>query len=238
MDFTFSAYEGLVKLIQDKGYQICNYFNYIDYKKCVIMRHDVDLSLEDALAFAYIENKLGIKTTYFILLSTDYYNISSKESRDIIKKIINLGHEVGLHFDEMKYKDETNDITESISDEIIIMSYLLNYNIRCVSMHIPSIDTLNNDYNIPGIVNSYSKLFFKEFKYLSDSSHRWREPVLEIIKDGNYQRLHILTHPFWYKKNEAGAVEDINNFVKRTSYKWLTNLYREILHINIDTNTN
>ena len=50
------------------------------------------------------------------------------------------------------------------------------------------------------MINSYGQTFFHDFKYLSDSRRRWREPVEEIIRSGTYDRLHILTHAFWYHK--------------------------------------
>ena len=40
---------------------------------------------------------------------------------------------------------------------------------------------------VPGMINGYGKVYFKEFKYLSDSRRWWREPVEEIIESGQYK---------------------------------------------------
>ena len=80
-------------------------------------------------------------------------------------------------------------------------------------MHRPSKATLEADYRIPGVVNSYGKTFFREFKYLSDSRQRWREPVLDIVRSGAYNRLHILTHAFWYHETERSLRESVRGFV-------------------------
>lgn len=81
-------------------------------------------------------------------------------------------------------------------------------------MHRPSPAALEADYKIPGIVNSYGKTFFHEFKYLSDSRRRWREPVLDIVRSGEYDRLHILTHAFWYHEAEEDISQTVGAFIR------------------------
>jgi len=80
-------------------------------------------------------------------------------------------------------------------------------------MHRPSKETLEANYTIPGMINSYGKEFFNDFKYLSDSRRIWREPVLDIIDSQAYERLHILTHAFWYKDQEESIDDTIRNFI-------------------------
>ncbi len=63
------------------------------------------------------------------------------------------------------------------------------------------------------MINSYGKTFFNDFKYLSDSRRRWREPVLDIINSGQYDRLHILTHAIWYNDIEMDIHNTIKDFV-------------------------
>lgn len=81
-------------------------------------------------------------------------------------------------------------------------------------MHRPSQAALEADCSIPGVVNSYGKTFFRDFKYLSDSRRRWREPVEEIIRSGTYDRLHILTHAFWYREEEEDISRTVGDFIR------------------------
>lgn len=81
-------------------------------------------------------------------------------------------------------------------------------------MHRPSRTTLEADYKIPDIVNSYGKTFFHDFKYLSDSRRRWREPMIDIIRSGKFDRLHILTHAFWYHETEEDITQTVGNFIR------------------------
>ena len=86
-------------------------------------------------------------------------------------------------------------------------------------MHRPSQMNLSANYHIPNIINACSQKFFHEYKYLSDSRRRWREPVLEIIKSECYNKLHILTHAFWYNSTEVSLYETLNNFITSASHE-------------------
>lgn len=216
MEFTIKAYVALLELLMFKGYNFCSYQESDIYEKCVILRHDVDFTLDKALQMAIIENSLGIKSTYFILLSTDFYNVFSKQSFKKLQQIMQLGHEIGLHFDEKRYNIKTiNDMEKHIENELNIISDLLNYQVNVISMHRPSDLVLENDIQFKNIINSYSFKFFKSMKYISDSRMNWREDPIEIIKSDNYQKLHILTHPFWYSATNETMEYKLREFLNK-----------------------
>ena len=102
-------------------------FNEFKGQKCFLIRHDVDWDLELALKIAQLENNLEIKSTYFILVTSELYNILSPSNKKLINKIKNLNHEIGLHFDASNYKSNYNNhakkegkILESIIDRGLI----------------------------------------------------------------------------------------------------------------------
>ena len=72
---------------------------------------------------------------------------------------------------------------------------------------------LDADLQIKGLINSYGKTYFKEFKYVSDSRRRWREPIEDIITSDDFKRLHILTHAFWYNDAEKSIHDSVREFV-------------------------
>ena len=204
MEFTYTAYKKIIKFLRQNGYQITNYHNFGNTDRCVILRHDIDNDLGQAVRLAEVEARDKVQSTYFVLLRTDFYNPASRQSLEQLRRIQSLGHEIGLHFDEKAYPEGTTEETVvRILYERDILTSILGTPVTSVSMHRPSKVTLEADLKIPGMVNSYGKTFFYDFKYLSDSRHRWREPVEEIIQSGEYNRLHILTHAFWYHENLA-----------------------------------
>lgn len=154
---------------------------------------------------ARLEYENNIISTFFVLLSTDFYNVFSKKSNNVLKEIINLGHHIGLHFDEKRYEiPSSKELEYWVERESEILAYAIGKEIKVVSMHRPSKWIVENDIQFERIINSYSKKFLLDFKYLSDSRMHWREDVLGIIDSERYDRLHILTHSFWYSyKNET-----------------------------------
>ena len=222
MNFTYDSYRGLLDLLSIHGYECADYNDWQSHSRCVILRHDIDCDISQAVKFAELEADAHWKGTFFVLLRTDAYNPLSRDSVNMLKRIMGYGHEIGLHFDEMSYPREMGDsdkIRQRIRDEAFVLGQMLGTPITCVSMHRPSKTILDADLKIPGMVNSYGQTFFNEFKYLSDSRRRWREPVEEIIKSEDYARLHILTHAFWYNEMEHDMKASLLDFVSRANYE-------------------
>lgn len=236
MRFTYEAYRGLLSLLREQGYAFRNYHNYEDAPRCAILRHDIDYSLEQAVKLAELEAEEGVRSTWFVLLRTDFYNVASKTGQEILRHILSLGHEIGLHFDEASYVPAIgpDEVARHIIKECGLLSALLGTHVSSVSMHRPSHATLEADYAIPGIANSYGKTFFHDFKYLSDSHRRWREPAEEIIRSGKYDRFHILTHAFWYHEEDediSRAVGDFIHSANRERYRQMAENITDIASI-------
>jgi len=232
MRFTYEAYRNLIRLLKEQGYNFCKYGSENEDGKVVILRHDVDMSVEKAVEMAKIENEEGVFGTYFILVSTEFYNIHAERTAKAIKELQELGGIVGLHFDETKYdiKDE-EDIVKKIQLESQILSQTINTKVKDVSMHRPSKWVLEENIEIPGMINSYSKKYFNDYKYVSDSRMRWKENVEEIVDSGEYHRLHILTHAFWYENEEKTTREILLDFIndaKKERYNALAGNIRDI----------
>lgn len=223
MNFTYESFEKLINLLRDNGYHICNYDNWKEMPgRKVILRHDIDNSIGKAVDLSNIEHKVGAHSTFFVLLSSDFYNVFSLRNIRSLDKILQNDSLLGLHFDEMRYPDEAGNpdrIIERIIHEKRALELALGIEINMVSMHRPTKEIINADLKIPGMINSYNSVFFREFKYLSDSRRRWREPVEDIIKTKEYDKLHILTHAFWYSKNETDIGTTVESFVNHANHE-------------------
>ena len=162
MKFTYKAYGDLLNLLRESDYKICSFHDYSNHNRCAILRHDVDQSLEKAVTLAEFENRFSVYSTYFILLTSDFYNIASIKNSQITHRIKSLGHNIGLHFDEVKYYQSTVSIHEAVENEIAIMTDIIGIDITSVSMHRPSMRTLDADYEFCNAINTYSKTFINE----------------------------------------------------------------------------
>lgn len=220
MKFTYDEYGRLLGYLVEKGYSIAGYDNYEMSDKSVILRHDIDISMDKAVQMARFESLLGgIKSTYFILISSDFYNVFSKKTHESIYEIKRCGHTIGLHFDEKKYFGKEyvwskEEVLEKILYEKQLAEKMIGDKINVVSMHTPSEETLNGDLRIPQMINSYSQEFFREFKYVSDSYHRWREDIWRIVENDAPDKLHILTHPFWYNDEPKSRNESFLQYIE------------------------
>lgn len=232
MKFTMEGYMELLNLLEKCGYKTTGYFNWQEYDRCVILSHDVDNDMQQALSMARVEYGCGIRSTYFVLLTSNFYNIHTCRNREMIKEIQNMGHTIGLHFDEAAYSEDAGNagkIAPDIKRELGMLSEALETEVTVFSYHRPTKEILDADIKIPGSINSYGNLFFRQFKYLSDSRMYWREPVSDIIRMGKYPRLHILTHPFWYREEEMEMKEILAGFIgsaERERYDSLKNNFR------------
>lgn len=236
MDFTYESYRNLISLLKEYNFTITNYHEYHQVEKPCILRHDVDMSIEKAVEFAELENKIDVQSTYFLLINSDFYNLYSIKNKKNIKKILEYGHEIGLHFDE---KDcERDMIKNRILSEKQLLENMLDVEIKTVSMHRPTEETLKANYKINGIVNSYGKEFFQNFKYVSDSRMFWREEVEGVIRNTEIKKLHILTHPFWYGTQKQGTREKLLDFIRKASkerYSSVDENFRNLEEFILDT---
>ena len=126
MDFSYTGYVRLLLLLRQHAYETVDYHNYEDHPRCVILRHDIDTDLAQAVRFAELEADAGVRSTYFVLLRTNFYNPASSGSLEQLHRIQALGHEIGLHFDEKAYPDGTPEETvQRILKEREVLSALL-----------------------------------------------------------------------------------------------------------------
>ena len=107
MIFKYSQLEDFFLVIKGQ-YPITTLRDW-DGSNSIILRHDVDLSIESALALAIIEKKHDIYSTFFILTSGITYNPLYSKNQDMLRQICEMGFEIGLHFDPSVY--ESNEIS-------------------------------------------------------------------------------------------------------------------------------
>lgn len=192
--FTFNFYEELIK----KCPFTLKVNEYKNWQKGIILRHDVDFSLDLAFEFSRIEKRNNAFSTYYILLTSDLYNPLSNDSRKIIKTMLSEGFEIGLHFDPTVYGDITDEsLEEEFQNEINILENTFKYKVESYSLHNPSI---HGKYpNFKGIINAYNPDIASDDRYISDSmfSFRGKDPE-EYVEKSKNQLVQFLTHPIHY----------------------------------------
>ncbi len=205
-DFTYKHYEDCLLVAKSKDYTFLkfkDYGSYLKFNKSIFMRHDIDHHLELALNFAEVEDRLGIKSTYFVRLHAKNYGIFSLDSYDILKEIKNLGHEIGLHCEPSFSYVLSRDFENDFKFSVMALEHILGEKVSSISLHEPSRTgsfLINKDLmeRCDLKYQAYDDKFVKEMKYISDSSARWREGCMHEFIEKEESRLCILTHPIWW----------------------------------------
>lgn len=231
--FTYNTYKKLLSTLK-KDYKFTSFskikFSNEPIERNVLLRHDIDLSLEKTLALAEIENRMGIASTYFIFLRNPFYNIFSKDSDTIISRLIALNHNIGLHFDCAKYEYKTiSQLSYQITREIEFIQDFFGIKLDAVSFHRPASLSFYSKLEISSCPHSYEPIFVNKFKYFSDSRGMWRYGYpLDSKEYKEKQNLHILIHPIWWNKVNTGSKKCITDFKTYHRKKIDYNLYLEL----------
>lgn len=227
-DFTYDAYIKFLKLLKQR-------YGIIPFREVpkeddsfLILRHDVDASLEAALRMARIENNLGIRSTYFVLLSNKFYNLLEKDDFVVLKEISKLGHEIGLHYDLRAYEVYERELLETLKNEIKLLETLLNRKIFSIACHnISKLGGKGDPFKgVMGYINAYDPNFCEN--YVSDSCRAWYLEDLSRLLNFNYNKVQCLIHPFLWTENvcERDAVlerlfEKIEQKNRDYKLKWM-----------------
>lgn len=237
-DFSYDHYVQTLEKIKTT-HKISTFGNTCE--KDVILRHDVDASLEAALNLAKLENKIDISSTYFILFSSEFYNPFTLESSQIIREILKLGHKLGLHYNELFIIKNKLEPSETLRKEIELLEQHFSTSVEAVAAHESNLSQ-KIPINLPdGVIDAYSDKFFKDRKYLSDSAQNWREGCFcKHIQ--NYDQLQILTHPMWWSEYGKHRDKIMDSFINGEYDKYTRDVNiaadKHAFHFRNTSNTN
>jgi hypothetical protein len=172
--FDLTHYRQLLRAAQSGGYRFAG-FDQPPAAGDLILRHDVDLSLDAALTVAEAEAEEGAWSTWFLMTRSVFYNLASKEGEHAIVRLRELGHRVAQH---AVYPDA--DVDERFDP--------------VVAWHNPDPEFMKAE--IPGAINAMSETFFDPEHYRSDSNQHWRHGCPhEQLAGGEFAWLQLLIHP-------------------------------------------
>ncbi len=225
--FSYTEYAQILHKFKEK---LVDYSETRGRNIYVLLRHDVEYSPEKALEMAKIENSLDIKSSYLFQVKSNAYNSLSLKNTNIIKRILELDHKVGLHF-YVRHIEANN--WEKLKDELIqqrnILKLVLGFKPDRFSYHRPPDWVLTRSDNlICEMINMYGSNFFeftktpRKIKYLSDSGHlfKYGHPLDDI----NFKKIQILLHPDEWSHQGYNIYKNFRSLEK----KHLTEFYRTL----------
>lgn len=222
-DFTHAHYTSLLESVAAQ-YQ-CSYYNdeiISTRDKIVLWRHDVDFSMHEALNLARLEKQAGVKATYFLLPHSEFYNLLEHSITALVREIIGLGHEIGLHFDPSYYTiSSKNELEEKIALEKNLLENIFDVKINVFSFHNPTEAILKFDeWKYAGLINTYAKDIKENITYCSDSNGYWRHSrMADVINNTDTNKLQALTHPEWWTEKIMSPKEKIWRCIDKRAEK-------------------
>jgi hypothetical protein len=247
MDFTIKKYKELISALKDTGYEFVTYAEYCEglrADKLVVMRHDVDRSVERARRLAEVENEMGVKASYYF---------REKFIGDDVVCIASLGHEVGYHYEEL--------VTEKGDVERAYVRFMRNVcalrelvDVKTITMHGAPTSRFDSkemwrvcDYKKLGLIGEPQfDVDWNDMFYLTDTGRSWNgvsrrdkvvefkliwkakgwvykttDDVIKAVRNGSFpNRVMMTIHPQRWTDNmwkwfKELVGQSIKNFVKK-----------------------
>ncbi len=185
-------------------------------KHKLFLRHDIDVNIDRAIEMAKIEKMFDIKSTYFVMTRSPFYSLKNKAEQDKLRKIGEMDHEIGLHYDFTNDEErdkivDINDIEEDLIANCHIVEDITSKPVMSVSFHRPKKEFLRSQFMVAGKISSYSAELME--RYLSDSKGNWREgePLPKLLNPGT-NSLQLLIHPIWWGNKHMSPEDRIQEF--------------------------
>ena len=216
--FSYNEYKNIIKLV-NSHLPILDFSDITETTdKFCVLRHDIEFSIDRAYELAKIEKDLGVVSTYTVQVRNNTYNAFSEKNIDLIKRIKDLGHHIGLHQNPPLMG--LDKLTTYVNTDIQMLEYYYGFYIDRFAFHRPKKEYLKEYFQLPNKINCYDKKFFHYFEekpdklnvvYLSDSNHQWKFGYPLDYDFSKVDKLQLLTHP--YSWTEVGR-DNYGNYLQ------------------------
>lgn len=172
--FDLHHYRELLDAARAGGYRYA-FFEGEPREGDLILRHDVDLSLDAAVRLAELEADAGAQATYFLMTESVFYNLTSEEGERALARLRELGHRIGLH--AVYPRARLDERFEPV-----------------VAWHNPDPEYMSAP--VDRALNVMEEPWFSPATYRSDSNQHWRSGCPhDDLRSGTFPWLQLLTHP-------------------------------------------
>ena len=198
--FDLAHYRELLEAAKTGGYRWAG-FDGMPEPGDIVLRHDVDLSLDAAVRMAEVEADAGAWSTWFLMTRSVFYNLASSEGESVIARLRELGGRIAHH---AVWPDV--DLDERFEP--------------IVAWHNPDPPYMSKP--VAGATNVMAPPWFDPEHYRSDSNQRWRHGCPhEPLARGELEWLQLLVHPeIWVYDGETMG-ETMQSLLDAKRGEWL-----------------
>lgn len=237
--FSHKEFNHIIKLMKESG-KLCNFIEAKERDEFIILRHDVEFSVDRAFKMASIEKKQEVASTYFFQVTNNSYNLFSKQNMEKVYMIKNMGHEIGLHFHH-DGDESLKNLKEKIIKQKQIFELFYEIPIMYFSIHRPTKHMLKMNLKMDGMLNTYDNRFFSYsddiniqvplIKYISDARHRWNyslEPNEKTFM--SYKKIQVLIHPYSWTEEGYNNADNFQTLIQENMVQFMDTIENECTH--------
>jgi hypothetical protein len=195
--FSLDHYRDLLEAAKTGGYRFTG-FDRLPEPGDLVLRHDVDLSLEAAVRMAQVELEAGVSSTWFLMTRSVFYNLDSPEGEAGVDALRSLGGRIAHH--AVWPNVDLDERFESL-----------------VAWHNPETEYLTRP--LDAATNVMTMPWSDPDHFRTDSNHNWRYrgreshcPHAELAQ-GSFDWLHLLIHPEIWVYEGATMRETMESFL-------------------------
>jgi hypothetical protein len=232
--FTIDGYRAILSRALELGYDIVPFrkFEPPGDRPVLLLRHDLDHSLTRVLPLAQIENELGLASTFFVQTACEYYNLLADTGRQLIRRLVSMGHEIGLHYSSEHYQGSEG--RRRLAGDLRLLEDLSGNKVVSAAQHLP-IDGDPVDLSDYVLNEAYEPRFTtSRMTYISDSLMTWRQATPHDLLDKRVS-FQFLSHPESWCATHRNMEDLLDDILKeeseglRSRYSELTGYYRQLL---------
>lgn len=221
LHYSKQAYKEIIQLALETGYQFKSFFEKPKgNNRNIYLRHDIDYSPTMALELARINNDLGIRSTFCLLLRSQIYNAMSNYCQECLQEIDNLKQYIILHYAlPATIPENENELSEMILADYNILKGCFPFLLPAFSWHNADFETIEKfggtGFSAKGLLNVYNFEFVEDMPYYSDTNMRYSIPEFKsIIKHSFKKNLHLLLHPIYWIVGGSEVIEVLSKMWK------------------------
>jgi len=216
--FDLEEYCDILLQALEEGFAFQTFSDYLDnpQRKVILLRHDIDVSLEYGMQMARIEQHLGITSTFFVRLHSYFYNLLEEENMKRLAELAEMNFEVGIHQEIYKFTADRQELIDILKIEKKLVEAIIGKQILGVATHLPKKNVIKMTPDFlaeagfryrPG-----SEIFNQDAIFISDSNKKWkRYSFREALAISDKILANI--HPVWW----AGKFTDHTGLIKLLS---------------------
>ena len=211
-EFTYRQLGEYFAFLKTQG-TISSFANMNKVWNPIVLRHDVDLSIVEAYNLAMVEVQNEVRSTFFVRVASETYNVFSKQSIELLRYMIVAGFEIGLHFDPSIYPDcPEGKIFDNLLWESLMLEEKLAIPIRAISLHNPS-QLLSRPLLGKYFIDAYDPSIWTDKNYISDSCMDFRDKdPFELVRIAP-RPVQILLHPLHYSDYPESYIDKMGKYL-------------------------